>query len=139
MLPRLFRTLRGLAFFLSIFCGGSALAQSAGTSAPAAAANQAGAKRYFYVRLTPPRPTFAQDMTPGETTLMGKHVVYWTALFNAGRVLLFGPVEDPRGDFRMAVVEVNSREEAQGLIDQDPAAQAGMKLELAPMRVGLHR
>ena len=137
MLSTTLRVLRGAGLLAGLLCGGSALAQAA---PPAPAATPATAKLYFFVRLIPPRPTFLKDMTTEEGNLMGRHAVYWTALFNAGKVLVFGPVQDPKGDFGMAVVEVGSREEAQGMIDGDPSVQAGLnKIELAPMRVALHR
>jgi uncharacterized protein len=36
--------------------------------------------RYFFCKLTPPRPTFAADMTDAERQLMRQHVAYWSDL-----------------------------------------------------------
>ncbi len=118
-------------------CRHSTFAQAPATQATSA---PAPVRIHFFVRLIPPRPTFNIDMTAQERDLMGRHVVYWTALFNAGKVLVFGPVTDPKGGYGIAVIEVGSREEARSLIDDDPTVQARLnKMELAPMRVGLHR
>jgi hypothetical protein len=35
------------------------------------------AKKYFVLKLTPPRPTFAEDMTEEERTIMMQHAAYW--------------------------------------------------------------
>jgi len=34
-------------------------------------------KRYFFLKLVPRRPTFAQDMTAAERAIMMQHVAYW--------------------------------------------------------------
>ncbi len=60
------------------------------------------AKQYFYVRLIPPRPTFASDMSAEERALMQQHVGYFRGLFDQGKVLIFGPVLDPTDNFGMA-------------------------------------
>ena len=121
-------------------CAASAVAQAIPGASGAATAAPAVVKLNFLVRFVPLQPTFSSDMTPQERDLMGRHVVYWTALFNAGKVLVFGPVMSPGGGYEVAVIEVATREEAQNLIDNDPAVQSGLnKMELAPMRVGLHR
>ena len=36
--------------------------------------------KYFFCKLTPPRPTFAADMTDAERQLMHQHVAYWSDL-----------------------------------------------------------
>ena len=50
------------------------------------------AKQYFYVRLIPPRATFASDMNAGERALMQQHGAYLREQFEQGKVLMFGPV-----------------------------------------------
>ena len=49
----------------------------------------------FLYRLLPPRPTFAQDMSPAEADVMERHVTYWQDLLNGDVALAFGPVLDP--------------------------------------------
>lgn len=63
-------------------------------------------KRHFLIKLIPPRPSFAQDMTDEERQLMQRHIAYWTELADTGIALLFGPVSDPSGSYGIGVVEV---------------------------------
>jgi hypothetical protein len=41
-------------------------------------------KKYFVLKLIPPRPTFAQDMTEEEKKIMKEHGAYWIGLMNQG-------------------------------------------------------
>ncbi len=77
--------------------------------------------KYFFLRLNPPRPTFSQDMTPEERSVMQRHVAYWTGLMAKGTVLVFGPVLDPRGTYGIGVVGVESEAERDALVANDPA------------------
>jgi uncharacterized protein len=98
------------------------------------------AKQHFYVRLIPPRPTFASDMSADERAMMQKHVVYFRGLFEQGKVLIFGPVLDPTDNFGMAVMEVADLAEAEQLLAQDPTALAGLnRFRISPMVVGAAR
>jgi uncharacterized protein YciI len=98
------------------------------------------AKQHFYIRLIPPRPTFASDMNADERALMQQHVIYFRGLFDQGKVLIFGPVLDPTDNFGMGVLEVRDAAEAQELLDKDPTVVAGMnKFKIAPMVVGAAR
>jgi uncharacterized protein YciI len=98
------------------------------------------AKQHFYVRLIPPRPTFASDMSADERAMMQKHVVYFRGLFEQGKVLIFGPVLDPTDNFGMAVMEVADLAEAEQLLAQDPTALAGLnRCRISPMVVGAAR
>ena len=49
----------------------------------------------FLYRLLPPRPSFADDMDPGEADAMERHVATWQDLLNRDVALAFGPVLDP--------------------------------------------
>ena len=77
--------------------------------------------RYFYVKLTPPRATFAQDMSEDEQSTMREHVMYWTALMHQGKALAFGPVLDPNGPYGVGILQVETDEAVDELIDADPA------------------
>ena len=78
-------------------------------------------KKYFVLKLNPPRPTFAQDMNAEERTIMQKHVVYWTDLMNKGFVVAFGPVLDPAGFYGLGIISVESEELLQTMMQEDPA------------------
>lgn len=98
------------------------------------------AKQYFYIRLIPPRPTFASDMNAEERALMQQHVGYFRGLFDQGKVLIFGPVLDPADNFGMGVLEVEDHAEAERLLAQDPSVLARLnRFRISPMVVGAAR
>lgn len=73
---------------------------------------QAPAKKHFVVRLIPPRPTFAADMTEEERAIMAAHGAYWRGLMNRGIALLFGPVLDPAGVWGLGILEAKDPDAA---------------------------
>ncbi len=85
-------------------------------------------KCHFLIRLIPPRPSFAQDMTDEERQLMQQHVAYWTELADAGVALLFGPVSDPAGSYGIGVVEVEE-EQVAVLTANDPVTTSGLQFK----------
>jgi len=82
-------------------------------------------KLHFLIKLIPPRPSFALDMTDEEKRLMQEHVVYWTGLADNGVALLFGPVLDPSGSYGIGVVEVENEEDVKVLTANDPVTKSG--------------
>src|SRR5580658_1118218 len=109
-----------------------AIAQSPATP-PAQTSTPAPAKMQFFLKLIPPRTTFAMDMTPEEGAVMQKHAAYWAEVFKTGKVLIIGPVLDPKGAWGMAVLETDSLADAQQMADNDPSVKSGLnKAELAP-------
>jgi hypothetical protein len=94
-------------------------------------------KQYFFVKLIPPRPTFPMDMTDDEKRLMKEHGVYTRAAFDAGEVLIYGPVMAPAGAFGMAVFEATDQAEVQQFLENDPSVRAKLNtFEVHPMRLG---
>jgi uncharacterized protein len=81
---------------------------------------------YYYYRLNAPRSTFAQDMTPEEQQVLGVHAEYWRALVAEGKVIVVGPVSDPRGAFGLAIVQLPDGEDPMPLGIHDPAITANM-------------
>lgn len=70
---------------------------------------------------------------------MQQHAQYWADQFKTGKVLIIGPVLDPKGAFGMAVVEC-SEAEARAMADNDPSVKAGLnKIEVLPMRVFMRK
>lgn len=68
---------------------------------------------------------------------MMEHVKYTQEKFAAGKVLIFGPVMAREGASGMAVSEVADEAELRGIIESDPAVQAGLnKFEFHPMKLG---
>jgi len=94
------------------------------------------ARQYCYFKLTPPRPTFPADMTNDERVLMEKHSVYFREAFQAGKLLLYGPVMAPEGAFGVAILEVEDEAEARQFGENDPSVRAGMnRFQICPMHV----
>ncbi len=89
-------------------------------------------KKHFVLKLIPSRPTFAQDMTPEEKSIMQQHVAYWRDLMDKGKVLAFGPVIDPKGVYGLGIVEVDDEEEVTVFTTNDPAAKIN-SYEVYPM------
>jgi len=90
-------------------------------------------KRYFFLKLVPRRPSFAQDMTNEERAIMMQHVAYWKKFLDEGKVLVYGPVMDPAATYGMGIVIANDEEEVKALIAGDPAGQIN-NYEYYPMR-----
>lgn len=125
-----------VCFALGLYSPVSAQAATPPTQTPAAAP----AKMQFFLKLIPPRPTFAQDMTPDELATMQKHAAYWAEQFKTGKVLIIGPVMDPKGAWGMAVLETDSLADAQQMADNDPSVKSGLnKVEVSPMQVFLRK
>ena len=91
--------------------------------------------RYFLCRLIAPRPTFPMDMNEEERALMQVHVEYWSEHMRAGRVVIFGPVADPKGPWGLGIVRASGLPEVQSFTGQDPviAADRGFSYEVLPM------
>ncbi|HVU34298.1 MAG TPA: YciI family protein [Opitutaceae bacterium] len=90
---------------------------------------------YFVLKLLPPRPTFASDMTTAERALMGQHRQYWSTLMQAGKVAIFGPVADPNGMYGIGIASFADSQEATAFANNDPVvlANAGFQYHIAPM------
>ncbi len=67
---------------------------------------------------------------------MEEHARYFQEQFDAGRLLLYGPVMATTGAFGLAVLEVDNEAEARRFGEGDPSVRAGMnRFEICPMRV----
>jgi uncharacterized protein YciI len=93
-------------------------------------------KHHYYFKLIPPRPTFPHDITGEERELMDKHSDYFQQQFDAGKLLLYGPVMAPEGAFGVAILEVADENEARQFGEGDPSVRAGMnRFAICPMHV----
>ena len=92
----------------------------------------------FYCKLVPPRPAFAQNMSPTEAQAMQNHGAYWRDQMRSGQVVVFGLVADPTAAFGVVILEVPDAEAARRLTADDPAIQAGfgLRYEIHPMPLG---
>jgi uncharacterized protein len=89
-------------------------------------------KQFFALKLIPPRPTFAQDMTDEERSVMQEHVGYWMELMKQGKVIVFGPVLDPQSVYGLGIVAVDNEEEVKQMTTNDPAIKIN-RYEYHPM------
>ena len=64
-------------------------------------------------------------MSEDEKAVMGEHAGYWTKLFDAGRVVVFGAILEPGGVWGLAVVEAERIEEVRAIAQEDPAVKTG--------------
>ena len=78
-------------------------------------------KKFFAVKLIPPRADFAQTMTDDERTIMQEHAAYWKLYMDKGMVHVFGPVLDPKGVYGFGVVSVDDEEQLKEFINNDPS------------------
>ena len=89
-------------------------------------------KQHFFLKLNPCRPDFAQTMTDAEKNIMHQHAAYWKSHMNAGTVLVFGPVLDPKATYGIGLVAVDDEEQLNAFIGQDPARKIN-QYEYYPM------
>jgi uncharacterized protein len=93
--------------------------------------------QYAYL-LRPHRPTLPFDATPEEQTIVATHFAYLKQHQAEGRIILVGRCED--GTFGITVYDAESPTEAETIMRNDPAVQAGiMTATLYPFRVALLR
>jgi hypothetical protein len=90
-------------------------------------------KNRFLYKIIPPRPTFTQDMTEAERKVMQEHATYWKRLIDDSIAIIFGL--DPRGPWRVGIVDVANKSDACALGTNDPAVKAGLTFDVSPMPV----
>ena len=93
----------------------------------------------YVLRLLPPRPTFATDMTDSEREMMGRHAAHWQSYVESGRMVVFGPVLEGGGGWGLGVVEADDDEEIRTHAAADPAVQQGLTMEVGTLLTGFVR
>lgn len=78
-------------------------------------------KKYYFLKLNPPRASFMQDMTAEERAIMQQHVMYWKPYVENGTVIVLGPVLDPKGGYGISVVGVDDEKQLHEILSNDPA------------------
>src|SRR4030088_2618716 len=91
--------------------------------------------KFFLLRLTPPRPSFVQDMTAEEGAVMQKHFAYWAKQSQSETAIVYGPVDDPNGAWGVAIIRVADEDAARAIEADDPVVQSGLgfRYEIFPM------
>ncbi|RAW02970.1 YciI family protein [Pseudochryseolinea flava] len=91
-------------------------------------------KKTFFMKLIPPRSTFAHDMTDAEKAIMQEHIFYWKVLIQKGICITFGPVLDPAGVYGVAIVRIDDESQLAAIEANDPSVKHGVnKFESFPM------
>lgn len=89
-----------------------------------------------FLYLIRPRPGFIETMTPAEEAVMDEHFAYLQSLQARGSLRLAGPCLD--GAFGIVLLIVDSAEEAQGMMEADPAVRSGIvQAEIHPFKISL--
>jgi len=57
-------------------------------------------------------------MTEAEGTIMQAHFAYWLSLLEQRKVVVVGPVLDPKGTYGMALLEVEDEAMAENLAEK---------------------
>jgi uncharacterized protein len=82
-------------------------------------------KKYYALKLLPPRSTFFYDITEEERATMKQHSLYWRDLMGKGFVVVFGPVLDPKAAYGFGIVEADDENQIKQFIAGDPARNLG--------------
>ena len=77
--------------------------------------------QHYVLHLLPCRPDFAFTMTPDEQRIMGQHIAYWTKHMAEGKVIVYGPVFDPKGAYGLGIITASNEDEVKAFIAGDPA------------------
>ena len=92
--------------------------------------------RHYLIMYRPPRDGFAENATPEESAEVMKHFEYLKQLHAEKVVLFAGRIEDAR--FGIALLETETEQEAQEILDNDPAVIAKVfSAELLPFSLAL--
>ncbi len=90
----------------------------------------------FIYFIRPHKENFAETMTEEEGNIMGTHFLYLQELLGKGKLILAGP--ETTGKFGIAIIETETEEEANEIMNNDPAVKSGIVTpELYPYRVSL--
>jgi len=90
---------------------------------------------HFLYLATPPRKSFVHDATPEEYEILHKHFAFMESVRQRGKLVLTGPALD--GSYGIAIFKVTTMAEAEALVAEDPAVQAGLfGYTLHPLSVG---
>lgn len=95
----------------------------------------ASASLFFCCQLIGPRSTFPADASAEELAVMKAHAAYWMGHLAEGRVVVFGPVMDPKGPWGLGVVRVSNEAALRELVAGDPAIRSGIGFRYETLRM----
>jgi len=79
----------------------------------------------FVLRLTAPRPNFAQTITEDERAIMNRHAAHWRPYLERGDMVVFGPILTDDDSYGLAVVETDDEQALREFAAQDPVVTTG--------------
>ncbi|HEX8090962.1 MAG TPA: YciI family protein [Blastocatellia bacterium] len=92
----------------------------------------------FAIIYKPTRNNFLATMTAEEQQAIESHFNYLNELLKADKLFMAGRCED--ASFGVAIIDVSSEDEADTIIDRDPAVASGVfEAELKQWRMALTR
>jgi uncharacterized protein YciI len=91
--------------------------------------------KYFFLKLTPPRPDFMGTMTDAEKEIMQAHAAYWQGFAEKGWAVAYGPVAAQTGGFGAGFWALPDDVDPRPIADADPTilANRGVQIEIHPM------
>ena len=91
---------------------------------------------YFLCKMILPRPDFVQTMTDAEKNIMKAHGNYLQSLAELGSIVCHGPVDDPKGGWRLSIFSAIDQSEVERLTAADPIIldDVGARYEILPMK-----
>ena len=91
--------------------------------------------KYFFLKLTPPRPDFMGTMTDAEKEIMQAHAAYWQGFAEKGWAVAYGPVAAQTGGFGAGFWALPDDVAPRPITEDDPAMKAGVgfQYEIDPM------
>jgi uncharacterized protein YciI len=91
----------------------------------------------YVLRLTAPRPNFAQTLTDSEREIMGSHAAHWQPYLERGDMVVFGPVLTDEDSYGLAIVETDDEQALREFAAQDPVVTTGTAtFEVGQMAAG---
>ena len=92
--------------------------------------------QHYLIMYRPPRDGFAENATPEESAKVMEHFEYLKQLHAKKIVLMAGRTEDAR--FGIALPKTETEQEAQEILDNDPAVKAKVfTADLLPFSLAL--
>lgn len=93
--------------------------------------------KHYLIMYYPPRQEFANNATDEESAAVSRHFAYLKKLNAEKTVVMAGRIEDAR--FGICLLQVENESEAQNIMQNDPAVQAGVfSAELLPFMLALN-
>ena len=96
---------------------------------------------YYFMKLTPPRPTFPNAASAEEMAAMADHAEYISDLIKQNIVLAAGPVHQGEGSWGVGIARSETEDTLRALCENDPVilAKLGFHWRLFPMGSLLHK